>query len=236
MMKPTIEDYSIVVLGGGAAGVTAAATAAKCGHRTLLIEAGPLVGGELISGMPVDGAVNARGEWILGGMGREFFDECKGLGGYIGPINDHRLIYYVAFDPEIMKMAIVNVLDRYGVDLLLHTFVHQVRAGEGEVHSVFVTNKSGITEIRAEIFLDCSGDGDLATLAGADFSKGGDKGEFQPISLMFRLSNVETEPLLSFVKTNPGYFALGESEVIRANRSDEELAASLYEQGQPAVF
>jgi hypothetical protein len=232
----SIKEYDVVVLGGGAAGVSAAATAAKCGKRTLLIEAGPLLGGELISGMPVDGAINARGEWILGGTPIEFFKECERLGGYIGPINDHRLIYYVAFDPEIMKVAVVNVLNRYNVDLLLHTFAFKVDVDAGKVRSLFVFNKSGQTEIRAKIFLDCSGDGDLAVMAGADYWHGSGSGEFQPISLMFRLSGVETEPLLNFAKQNPSYFALGESDTVRAGRSDEELVQSLYEQGQPAVF
>lgn len=236
MHRDPIEEYSVVVLGGGAAGIAAAAAAAREGHRTLLIEAGPSVGGELISGMPVDGAVNARGEWILGGIGRELFEVCEELGGYIGPINDHRLIYYVAFDPEVMKLAVIKILERSGVELLLHSFVHKVEAREGNVQAVFVMNKSGITEIRAKVFLDCSGDGDLAALAGADFLKGGDKGEFQPISLMFRLSGVETKPLLDFAVAHPSSFAFGESEVIRANRTDEELAKSLRAQGQPAVF
>jgi hypothetical protein len=231
-----IQEYDVVVLGGGSAGVSAAATAAKCGQRTLLVEAGALLGGELISGMPVDGAVNAHGEWILGGVPTEFFEECARLNGYIGAINDHRLIHYVAFDPEIMKVAVVNVLNRYGVDLLLHTFAHKVDASDGNLRSLFVINKSGESEIRAKTFLDCSGDGDLAFMAGADYWHGGDSGDFQPISLMFRLSNVETEPLLDFMRHNPSYFALGESEAIRAGRSDKELAQSLYEQGQPAVF
>ncbi len=228
--------YDVVVLGGGAAGVCAAASAAKTGLRTLLIEAGPSVGGELISGMPVDGAVNARGEWIQGGLSREFFEECERLGGYIGPINDHRLIYYVAFDPEVMRLAVVNVLARYGVDLLLHSFVHEVEVEEGSVKAVRILNKSGKSEVRAPLFLDCSGDADLVALAGGPFLKGGEKGEFQPISLMFRLSGVETAPLLDFVCEHPEHFAFGESEAIRAGRTDVELAASLREQGEPAVF
>lgn len=234
--QQVMDDYEVVVLGGGAAGLSAAAAAAKSGRRTLLVEAGPSIGGELISGMPVDGAVNARGEWILGGVGREFFDECERLGGYIGPINDHRLIYYVAFDPEVMKMAVVNVMARHGVDLLLHSFVNEVEAEAGVVRSIRVINKSGVTEIRARIFLDCSGDGDLAALAGAEFLKGSEKGEFQPISLMFRLSGVETDRLLEFVRDNPAHFAFGESDAIREGRTDAELAASLHRQGEPAVF
>src|SRR5688500_12874496 len=94
-------------------------------------------GGELISGMPVDGAVNTRGEWILGGVGRELFAECERLGGYIGPINDHRLIYYVAFDPEIMKVAIVNRLNRHGVDLMLHSYACGTDGGDGAVRSLY---------------------------------------------------------------------------------------------------
>jgi len=231
-----LTNYDVVVVGAGAAGVTAAAAAAKFGKSTLLIESGSVPGGELISGIPVDGAVNARGEWIMGGIGRELFDECTRLGGYIGRVNDHRLIYYVAFDPEIMKIAIVRVLNRYGVDLLLHSFVCGVNATAGRVYSLTVMNKSGLTEIQSGVFLDCSGDGDLSVLSGASFVKGGGAGAFQPVSLMFRLSGVETEPLLDFARKNPESLALGESETMRAGRTDVELAESLYRQGQPAVF
>lgn len=232
----TTERYDIVVLGAGSAGVSAAVTAAKCGKRTLLIESGPMPGGELISGMPVDGAVNARGEWILGGVPREFFEECERLNGYIGPINDHRLIYYVAFDPEIMKVAIANVLARYNVDLLLHTFAYEVEAQEGTVTALNVLNKRGRTRIEASVFLDCSGDGDLAAMAGADFLKGGENNQYQPISLMFRLSGVDTPKLLEFARNHPESLALGESEAMRQGRTDQELAQSLYDQGEPAVF
>ena len=39
----------------------AAAAAGKNGKRTLLVEAGPMLGGELLSGMSIDGALNACG-------------------------------------------------------------------------------------------------------------------------------------------------------------------------------
>jgi hypothetical protein len=226
----------VVVLGGGAAGVCAAATAAKLGRRTLLIEAGPMLGGELLSGMPVDGAVNARGQWIQGGVTRAFFDECDRMGGYIGPINDHRLIHYVAFDHEIMKLAVVAVLERHGVDVLLNSFVHRVNTEGRTVRSLRLMNKAGDCEVKAPVFLDCSGDGDLAALAGAKFHHGGEKATFQPISLIFRLSNVHNTPLLDFVAEHPDYFCFGESDAIRAGRSDAQLAQSLRDQGQPAVF
>lgn len=229
-------EYDIVVLGGGSAGIAAAAAAAKQGKSVLLVDAGSMLGGELISGMPVDGAVNARGEWIQGGIICELFEQCERWGGYIGPINDHRLIYYVAFDPEIMKMAVAALLDRYKVECLLHTFACEVETEGASVRSLTLLNKSGKTVVRAPVFLDCSGDGDLAFLAGADALKGDGGGCFQPISLMFRMSGVETRPLLDFVRTDTDSFALGESDAIRNERSDAELAQSLWEQGEPAVF
>ncbi len=228
--------YDVVVLGAGSSGVSAAVAAAKCGKRTLLIESGPMAGGELISGMPVDGAVNARGEWIQGGVSREFFEECERLGGYIGPINDHRLIYYVAFDPEIMKVAVANVLHRHGVELLLHTFAYAVDTDQGVVKAIEFLSKSVKSRVEAPVFLDCSGDGDIAALAGADYLEGNGHGQYQPVSLIFCLSGVETRELLEFARTHPESLALGESETMRQGYTDAELAESLYQQGQPAVF
>jgi hypothetical protein len=234
MDQPPRQD--VIVLGAGAAGTAAAIASAKTGAKTLLIDSGPLVGGELISGMPVDGAVNARGQWIVGGPARELFDECARLGGYIGAINDWRLIQYVAFDPEIMKVAAVNVLRRHNVELLLYTFVHGVEAKEGKVSALRAVNKTGHVKLDAKIFLDCSGDGDLAVMAGADCLTDGQAGEFQPLSMMFRMSGVETRPLLQFVCDHPEHFALGESDTMRGRRTDAQIAQELYNQNQPAVF
>ena len=109
-----VVDSDVVVLGAGASGIAAAIAAARAGLRTILVDAGPMPGGELISGMAVDGALNARGEWILGGVGRDVFAECQRLGGYVGPLNDHRLIWYVCLDPEVMKLAVAGLLAQGG--------------------------------------------------------------------------------------------------------------------------
>lgn len=226
----------VMVVGAGAAGICAAIAAAKRGARTVLVDAGSMPGGELLTGMAVDGALNARGQWILGGVGRELFEECARLGGYIGPLNDWRLIWYVCFDPEVMKLAIARVLARYKVTLLLHSFLFDVQLKDGVVQSAHVLNKSGHVHIRAPFFVDASGDGDLAVLAGADFDLGSKEGEFQPLSMMFRMSGVDTGRLLDYLQSCPESFALGESQAIRGGRTDAEIAKELQAQGQPTVF
>lgn len=231
-----IIEADIVVLGAGAAGIAAAITAARSGAHTVLIDAGPIPGGELISGMAIDGAVNARGEWILGGVGRELFDECERLGGFIGPLNDWRLIWYVCLDPEVMKLAVARCLARAGVKLLLHTFATHVSAQDGRVNALHIINKEGKAELRAPVFIDCSGDADVIRGAGGHTLQGGPQGELQPVSLMFRMSGVQTRPLLEFMRDHPENFALGESEAIRQNRSDRELAEAALIQNEPTVF
>lgn len=230
------ENYDVVVLGAGSAGVAAAAAAAKGGARTLLVDSAPVPGGELLSGMAVDGALNARGEWIVGGIARELFAELEKLGGYIGPLSDWRLIWYVCIDPELMKLAVLRLLGRYRVNLLLHTVALETIHGNGRVEGLVLLNKSGRSVVRAPVFIDCSGDGDLAVSAGARFEKGSPLGEYQPVSIMFRMAGVDKEPLFSFLRAHPEHFALGESEAIRSGRSDAQIAVEVERQGEPCFF
>ena len=55
-----VIESDVVILGAGAAGIAAALASARGGARTTLVEAGPMPGGELISGMAIDGALNGR--------------------------------------------------------------------------------------------------------------------------------------------------------------------------------
>lgn len=228
--------YDVVVLGGGAAGVAAAAAAAKNGRRTLIIEAGTMLGGELLSGMSLDGVLNARGEYVVGGISDELFEECRKMDGFLGPIHDHRLICYVCVDPEVMKIAVMRVLERHGVTPWLSTYAEDVVAHDGRVAGLVVVNKSGRTLVSAEHYIDCSGDGDIAVLAGAPYELSDASGDLQPLSLMFRMSNVDTRALLHFAQSNVESLAVGESDYIRGQRSDQELVDLLVEQGQPSVF
>ena len=228
--------FDVVVLGGGAAGVAAAAAAAKNGRKTLIVESGTMLGGELLSGMSLDGVLNARGEYVVGGISDELFAECREMDGFIGPRPDHRLICYVCVDPEVMKIAVMRVLERHGVTPWLQTFAEDVVVRDGVVSGLVVVNKSGRTLVSADWFIDCSGDGDLAVRAGAPYELSDASGDEQPLSLMFRMSNVDTPALLRFAQANVESLAVGESDYIRGSLSDRQLVDKLVEQGEPSVF
>jgi hypothetical protein len=236
MREMKMEHYDVVVVGGGVTGVAAAIAAAKNGAKTILVEAGPTFGGELLTGMSVDGALNARNQYVLGGIARELFDECAQMDGFIGPINDFRLIAYVCLDPEVVRIALARLLDRYHVTPLLYSTAEEIVMDGDRVGGVIVVNRNRRTLLTADFFIDCSGDGDIAVMAGAPYEISDEKGELQPLSIMFRMSGVENLPLLSFVREHPENLALGESEVIRDGKTDAELAAALYRQGEPSIF
>lgn len=232
-MSGRIEErqYDVVVVGGGAAGVAAALAAARGGAKTILIEAGPFLGGELISGLPIDGCLNASGDWILGGVGRRLFDRSKSMGGFVEPIFDWRLMYGVCVDPEMLKLAIITAVGEAGLKTLMYSFVDSVIVQDGRVQAVTVVNKNGRSVIRGKFFIDCTGDGDVAVMAGAEYEKGGKNRQFQPVTLVFWMSNVDYGKSLAFVRDNAEEFILGESPVI--TKSKAECAAELHKAGYP---
>lgn len=227
-------NYDVVVIGGGSAGIAAAVSAAKNGAKTLLVESGQMVGSDLLAGLPIDGCMSSRGEWIVKGFAQELFDECKKMGGYIGDFSDRRALFMVALDPEIVNVAVIKLLNKYGVKTLLYTFAENVVMEGEKVKGIMAVNKSGKLMISAKVFIDCTGDGDMAAAAGADFEIGSETGELQPVSMVFRMAGVDTKKLLQFVVDHPENAGLAENPII--NKSKEECAKELYELGLPKVF
>ncbi|MCK5805491.1 MAG: FAD-dependent oxidoreductase, partial [Lentisphaeria bacterium] len=223
--------YEVVVAGGGAAGVAAAIAAAANGARTLLVESEGTVGGDAITGLPILGACNSRGEWVVGGVLRRLLDRCDAFGETIGPVCDWRTVWGVCVDPECFRLALIETLEAAGVELLLHTIVDAVEMTDGRVEAVSVVNRNGHRRIAAQQFIDATGDAHIACLAGAPVEAGGERGELQPISLTFRMCNVDFAALVEFVQDEPGEFLLGENLVFSSD--PVECARRLADAGYP---
>lgn len=229
------QEYDVIVLGGGSAGVAASIAAARNGARTILVDAGPMIGGEMLSGIPIDGCLSSRGEWVVGGISRELFAECERMGGYIGPIDDHRALWVVATDPEVMKLAVVKLVQQAGVTLLLYTFAESVVVEDGTVKGVMVLNKNHRTLLTGKVIIDCTGDADAAVDAGAPWEIGNaSTGDLQPVSMVYRMQGVDTQRLLEFVREHPEHFGLAEDKA--RGMTAREAAEGLYKQGLPKVF
>jgi hypothetical protein len=228
------QHYDVLVVGAGSAGVAAAVASARNGARTLLVDSGPMIGGELLSGIPINAVLSARGEWVVGGVIRELLDECAAMGGLVPPYFDWRSLWLTCVDPEVMKLAVNRVVKRSGAELMLYSFAEDVVLDGDRIAGVVVLNKSGRWLITADVVIDASGDGDIAVAAGAPWEKGGTQGEFQPVTMIFRLCGVETTPLLEFVRDNLDNVALGECLLEPCTKA--ECAEALLQQGLPSVF
>lgn len=226
--------YDVVVIGGGSAGFAAAASSAKNGAKTLLIESSPMIGGDLTSGLPIDGCLNQRGEWIVGGILNELLEQCTKVNGYIGKFFDWRALWIVAIDPDLISYAIIKLLKKYNVSLLLYSVCNDVLVEDGLIKGVIVESKGSQIMVTGDIFIDCTGDGDIATYAGAPYEIGEENGELQPVSIIFKMKNINSEDFLTFIKNHPENFGLGENPYI--NKTKSECALELFKQGIPKAF
>jgi len=186
---PLDDSYDVIVAGGGPSGCTAAAAAAREGARTLLIEAAGCLGG-----MGTLGLVPA---WMTFGDGLKII--ARGLAGRVlkecqaGMPHVPKDWGWGPIDAELLKRIYDNLVTETGATVLFNTMLSAVETRDGTVDAIIASNKAGLTAYRARVYVDCTGDGDLATWAGAEYVKGDDvTGEMQPATLCFTLSNVDT--------------------------------------------
>jgi hypothetical protein len=153
---------------------------------------------------------NKRGEQVLGGLGQELVDRLQAIGGALGHLRDSIGFVYslTPFDPDLTKIVMQQMLVESGAQVLLHTLISGVEEKNGVVEAVFVTNKSGTFRVPAKIFVDSSGDADIAFRAGAPIQEQRKDGKLntQPLTMNFRMSGVEWEPIRKFILENPHEF------------------------------
>lgn len=184
---PVYDDWDVIVVGGGPSGCAAATAAAREGAKTLLIE-----GTGALGGMGTSGLLNAwcpftDGEKIIyKGIAEKVFTESKKGVPHIHYDN------WVPINGEYLKVVYDDLVTSAGVSVLFFSTMAAVEMKrEGVVDAIVVANKAGLSTYKAKVFIDCTGDGDLAAWAGAGFVMGDDSGSVQEGTLCFTVSNVD---------------------------------------------
>lgn len=185
---PVAGDYDVVVCGGGPAGFIAAIAAARGGARTALVERYGFLGGMATAGFVAPLSVfTYNGEKVIGGIPWEFIERLQGMGGGLieKPLGN------VAFEPELYKLCCQRMALEAGVSLHLHSYLSGAVVRDGRISAVIVESKSGTRAIRGKVFIDCTGDADLAAAAGVPMQESEGR-PLQPLSSYFILSGVDT--------------------------------------------
>lgn len=209
---PNRQSADVLVAGGGPSGALAAIASARCGARTLVVEQHGFFGGSLTAmGVgPMMSFHNNVGEQVVEGLPQELIDRLVSRGASPGHIEDSTTYCTTVtpFDSESLKIVLDEMLREAGAEVLFHSQLADVELDEeGKITAVLLCNKAGLTRVTAPVFVDASGDGDLAARAKVPFVKGRERdGATQPMTMNLKVGNVDTERLRLYVEENPDDF------------------------------
>ncbi len=179
--------YDVVVLGGGPAGVSAAVSAARTGAKTAIIERYGYLGGQATGGLVI---------LIVGltdGKNRITCGICEETLNRLDELKASRPVgKYVMVDPEELKYIFDCMIEENKVIPFYHTLVTGVLKEQGKITRVITESKSGTREFKAKVFIDATGDSDLAKFADIPFDME-TKEKAMPVTLGCRVGGIDFE-------------------------------------------
>lgn len=195
---PVVANVDVLVTGAGPAGLASALSSAREGASTLLVERHAFLGGAA--------TVNLVSKWsqhreVLYGISAEIADKLilrnAAVAGRV-----------INFDPEEYKQLASDLVHEAGVKLLLHTWVVAPIVEHGSLRGVFVENKSGRQALLAKTTIDCTGDADIAYMAGVRTHKGQESnGKMSPMVLLFHMGGIDFKPMVDYARNHPDQFS-----------------------------
>jgi hypothetical protein len=187
--------FDVIVCGGGPAGVAAAIESGRSGAKTLLVEANGCLGGVWTSGLLT---------WILDfhsqpGLLREITEKLTKRGAKC-PIDSTASSF--SFEPEAMKLLLDELCIEAGVTIRFHTRVCNTLVIKKRLTHIVTESKSGREAWKANLFVDATGDGDLAAQAGCSFDLGDldNNQAMQPFSLLGLVSGLKFDEVVDYTR------------------------------------
>ena len=211
------SSCDVLIAGAGPAGVCDAIAAARRGVRVILAEQGGFCGGMATRGLvgPFMTCYDAKGEnMIIRGLFEEIVVRMVEKGFAIHPSevrtgtaftswikvgHDH----VTPFEAEGLKLVLDEMLTEAGVTMLYHTSFTEPVLSENRIVGGIFHSKSGFERIDCKVFIDCTGDGDVAARAGVEFEMGNEElGIIQPATMFFHICNVDTDAVEADIQAN----------------------------------
>lgn len=186
-------NYDVVVVGGGSAGIAAAIGAKDAGARVLLLERNPYLGGQAthsqvhaFCGFCTSGA-DGEYQQVVRGVGQRILDKLRSMGRFPGFTRSPSGNLIVLQDPDHTKLALDQMVEEAGVDVLLCAMVIEADTQDGRIRSITCVDDEGKFRVEGKVFVDTSGEANLSAQAGAPV-------EFhceQSGALVFRVGNIK---------------------------------------------
>jgi len=195
---PVYGEFEVVVIGGGPAGIAAAIAAGRAGRSTLLVErygflggAGTAAGLSTFCGLHAN--VHGEHRRVIRGVCDDVIERLERRKALREPhLSVQKRIQAQAYDISAYKIVADELVLEAKAKLMFHAFaVGAVKSADDAIEAIIVETKSGRRAVRGRMFIDCSGDGDLAAWAGAPYEVGDGKGNMLYPSTMYRISGVD---------------------------------------------
>lgn len=235
-----MQQYDVIVCGGGCAGFCAAVAAGRMGMKTALVEKYNSPGGILtvLGSNSIDQFNNpfrSDKKMVIGGIGWEFVLRLHRAGfaripDMNAPRQNHEQ-YGVKVNPVAAAKIMDDMLLEAGVTLYYGQSLVDASVEKGEIASILISTKAGLKELKAKVYIDCTGDGDLAAFAGAEFEAGNGSGVFQPGTLRYYPA-VESEDAICNYGDNRNHVSLDVTDSDRITASEIESRRMLFAQMQ----
>lgn len=204
------REFDVLVAGGGVSGCAAALAAARNGASVLVVEQSGYLGGTLTScGVGPMMTFHAGDKQVILGIMEELVAELKARGWSTGHVLDSKQYCstITPFFSEGLKLVLDEKLQTAGCTVLFHTFMGGVAVQDGRVTGLTVCNKDGLHTLSAKVYIDATGDGDLAAWAGEEMTKGRpEDGAAQPMTMKMKYCGVDTQAMKDHILRHPERF------------------------------
>lgn len=227
---PVYHKCDVLVVGGGPAGTAAALAAARTGADVVVMERYNHLGGLSTGGVVIwiDRMTDWLGNLVIRGFAEEVLDRLPPE-GKAGPdrklwgMQDQALVRHwrlrtsafhgvvtwaPTIDPERLKLTSQELLIEAGCRIVFHSWAAVPVVRDGAVTGVIFESKEGRQALMAKVVVDCTGDGDVFSRAGAGFDtdiKAGDV--HHSMNTGFMLGGVDMETWLAFRSREEEAFA-----------------------------
>ncbi|GAA1683211.1 FAD-dependent oxidoreductase [Fodinicola feengrottensis] len=193
MSDPLLWSGDVIVAGGGSAGCAAAVAAAREGASVLLVESAGFFGGTGAAVLDTFYGFYPPGgnERVVGGIGWEVCEALFAREAAFERPNTYGAGTGVTYEPEILKQVWDDLLADADVTTLLHATVTDVLMDGDKVSHLGLHTAAGPRSVKAVVYIDATGDAELAWRAGAAVDAPRDQVRRQPMTATFRLGGVD---------------------------------------------
>jgi len=217
---PVAGKVDLFIAGGGCAGTGAAIAAGRAGIKTFVAERMFTLGGTMTCGLMSKIAISASNH----GIAEEFIKRLDAYQKSDFLSSRHE----VPIDPELAKWTLDRmVIDEAGADVRFGTAICDVIADNRNIEYVIIDSINGFEAVKADYFVDCTGDGQLSFKAGASYTVGNDAGYSSSPSLLFRVANVDIEKLVCEMEAHPDTYAFERNTYSNHKMSPRQLGDNI---------